>query len=251
MTHGIHPSIAHLAVPLTDVQPAPKNARRGDVEAIGESLRENTQYKPIVVREDTGEILVGNHTWRAAKELGWDEIAVLRVAVADDAQAERIKLADNRTADLAGYDTAELVAQLESLEGLAGTGYSLDDLDDLITALGAHAVVELPDAPTDAAYAETPEEEAARAERAAGMTNTHAAGGLVDMILVYSEADRAEVAAKVARAREQVGEDARAAEIVLRALRILDAVLFGRTDDFALLVDLAYGRIPAGLGEPA
>lgn len=118
-------------VPLTDLKPYPKNARIGDVKAIAESLEVNGQYRPIVVNKRTNEILAGNHTWKAAKELGWKKIAVAWVDVNDE-QARRIVLADNRTHDLGMYDNDALANLLLSLNGdLEGTGYTEWDVENL------------------------------------------------------------------------------------------------------------------------
>jgi ParB-like chromosome segregation protein Spo0J len=87
-------------VPLDRLKPHPSNPRRGDVEAIAESLRVNGQYRPIVVRKSDGVILAGNHTAAAAKRLGWESVSAVLVD-ADEATSLRILLADNRTADLA------------------------------------------------------------------------------------------------------------------------------------------------------
>jgi hypothetical protein len=121
-------------VPLSSLHPSERNPRIGVIPAIAESLATNGQYRPIVVRAD-GEILAGNHTWKAAASLGWTEIAVVRVDVTDE-QAARIMLADNRTADLGGYDDAALLALLQEVQevdlALTGTGYSPDDLELLL-----------------------------------------------------------------------------------------------------------------------
>jgi hypothetical protein len=113
------------------LQPYNGNAREGDIGAISESLRHLGQFRPVVVQRSTNLILVGNHTWRAAKHLGWKRIAVAWVEV-DDEQAKRIVLVDNRTADLSGYDDNNLIALLTNLSSLDGTGFSGDDLDDLL-----------------------------------------------------------------------------------------------------------------------
>lgn len=119
------------AVPIDSLTLYPGNARQGDVGAISESLRVNGQYRPIVVNRRTSTILVGNHTWVAARALGWDRIAVTFVDV-DETEAARIVLADNRTADLAGYDVETLTALLRDLSSFDGTGYTGDDLDELL-----------------------------------------------------------------------------------------------------------------------
>lgn len=123
-------------VPIASLKPYPKNARIGDVRAIAESLETNGQYRPIVVNKNTSEILAGNHTWKAAKELGWKKIAVAWVDVTDE-QAKKIVIADNRTHDLGMYDSDALSNLLNSLPDLVGTGYDewdLENLEGLFTA---------------------------------------------------------------------------------------------------------------------
>jgi len=113
-----------------------KNPRRGDLPKIKASLSVNGQYKPIVVNRGTHtnrprEVLAGNHTLMAARDLGWPTIAACWVDVDDD-QAARIVAADNRTADLGGYDDAELADLLRGLPDLDGTGYDDEDLAALL-----------------------------------------------------------------------------------------------------------------------
>jgi hypothetical protein len=87
------------------------------------------------VQKATGLILAGNTTWKAAKEEGYTDIAVIELDVADD-QAIRILLADNRTAQLGdGYDDRLLAELLGDLPDLDGTGFDQMDLDALIASL--------------------------------------------------------------------------------------------------------------------
>ena len=130
----IHSTIADLAVPIDSLTPWPRNARRGNVEVVSESLRVNGQYRPIVVRSSTREVLAGNHTLAAAQVLGWTEIAATFVDVDDD-QAERIVLVDNRANDIAGYDETELVKILQGLPDLSGTGYDEAALEELVLGI--------------------------------------------------------------------------------------------------------------------
>jgi ParB-like chromosome segregation protein Spo0J len=128
-------TVGSEAVPVEKLTPYPGNARQGDIGMISESLRVNGQFRPIVVNRPTGQILVGNHTYAAAVALGWSEVAVTFVDVDED-EARRIVLVDNRTADLGTYDDEQLTDLLSSLSrDLTGTGYTLDDLDELL--LGA------------------------------------------------------------------------------------------------------------------
>lgn len=138
MPHNIRPELARMAKDIDSVQLHPRNVRQGDVGAIALSLSTHGQYRPIVVQQSTGQILAGNHTYKAAVSLGWDKVAVNLVDCTDD-EALRILLADNRANDLASYDDAGLLEVLKELAGtplqLEQTLYELSDLDDLIALI--------------------------------------------------------------------------------------------------------------------
>jgi len=127
-------SLDALRVPVDGLLPYPRNPRRGDVSRIVESLRTNGQYRLIVVNSRTNEVLAGNHTLAAVRELGWPEVAVTYVD-ADEEQAARIALIDNRASDVAGYDDRLLAELLDGLPDLAGTGYTQPDLDALLASI--------------------------------------------------------------------------------------------------------------------
>lgn len=124
--------------PCADLKPHPNNPRRSDVDALAESLQVNGQYRPIVTTAD-GTILAGNHTYQAAQQIGMEHLSCVVLDVDPDGEAaKRIMLADNRLANLGGYDDgalAELLAELDSSAGLGGTGYDEDDLADLLAEL--------------------------------------------------------------------------------------------------------------------
>ena len=130
-----------LAVPVADLRLHPDNPRRGDTEAITESLRHHGQYKPLVVSRRTMEVLCGNHTLVAARDLGWSEIDVHLIDV-DPEQAKRILLVDNRSSDRAGYDPVALVELLEERPDLEGTGYDSAALGELLDELAPDPVGE-------------------------------------------------------------------------------------------------------------
>jgi DNA modification methylase len=132
-------SLKSLAVPIDSLHGLPGNPRRGDVDAVAASLSRFGQRKPIVVRKDDGTIIAGNHTWQAAKKLGWSEIAVAYVGD-DDVTAQAYALADNRTAELGDYDDELLKQLIESvgsvdLDLLKDTGWSQDAVDELLTKI--------------------------------------------------------------------------------------------------------------------
>ncbi|WP_399932290.1 ParB/RepB/Spo0J family partition protein [Streptomyces kanamyceticus] len=141
-------SLADFAVPVDELVPYHRNPRTGDVDSISESLSTHGQYRAIVVNRGTltgrpNEILAGNHTYKAAKQLGWAEIAVTWLDV-DDEAAAKIVVVDNRTSDLAGYDTLLLADILQDLPDLKGTGYDQDQLDQLLDETALPEPIELP-----------------------------------------------------------------------------------------------------------
>ena len=132
-----------VQMPVADLRPYRGNPRRGNIDAIAASLEAPGQYRPIVVNEGTHtghafEVLAGNHTLQAARKLGWAEVLVSIVDV-DEVAAAKIVAVDNRTNDIADYDTDALRALLEGLPDLDGTGYDLDALDALLKDEGEGA----------------------------------------------------------------------------------------------------------------
>ncbi len=114
-----------LTVPIDTLTALDGNPRVGDVPAVARSLERFGQRKPIVV-DGNGMIIAGNHTWLAAKSLGWSRIAVVQFDD-DEATARAFALADNRTSELGSYDD----------EALRDMILSVVDVDpDLITAAG-------------------------------------------------------------------------------------------------------------------
>jgi ParB-like chromosome segregation protein Spo0J len=132
--------------PISELKFYPGNARRGDIDLIAESLEKLGQYKPIVVNAD-GTILAGNHTVMAAQRLGWETIDVHRVDV-DDETAKRIVLVDNKANDQSTYDVEDLVNLLTELPTLEATGFTRDEVDELLETLEI-SETEIPERPAD------------------------------------------------------------------------------------------------------
>lgn len=135
----MHHDLTPHEVPLKDLTLLAGNPRQGDIGAVSESMRVNGVYQPIIVNRGskTGrpmEIIAGNHRAKAAEALGHETIPAIILDLTDE-EAARIALADNRTSDLADYDTDALVLMLQSLPDLVGTGYDGNDLDDLLAEL--------------------------------------------------------------------------------------------------------------------
>lgn len=122
---------------VEEIEPHPDNANVGNVDVIAESIRVNGFYAPIIVQASTGYIIAGNHRYKAARSLGFEQVPVVYLDVEDE-EAKRIMVADNRTTRL-GHDDTELLTQLledlgDTELGLMGTGFSHADLQTLIDA---------------------------------------------------------------------------------------------------------------------
>jgi ParB-like chromosome segregation protein Spo0J len=118
------------SVAISSLEGYPTNPRRGDIDAIAQSLKAHGQYRPIVVQYGTNFILAGNHTYKAAKKLGWKKIKVTYIEV-DEVAARKIVLADNRLTDLAGYNEPLLKSLLQALPELDGTGFTASEVETL------------------------------------------------------------------------------------------------------------------------
>lgn len=138
--HNIHPSLAPLTVAIDTLRPDAANARSHDqrnIDAIAASLAAFGQRKPIVVQSQGRIIRAGNGTVRAAQSLGWTEIAAVVVDETNEAAAQ-FAIADNRTAELAEWDTDTLSLLLHSMDEDARKlcGFTDGELDDLLKDMG-------------------------------------------------------------------------------------------------------------------
>lgn len=139
-------NLKQLGRPTTELRLLDGNPRKADVEAVKRSLVAFGQRKPIVANKD-GQIIAGNHTYQAAMELGWTEIAVVYVDD-DPATARAFALADNRTSDLGSYDEELLAAMLaqtleEKPDLLTATGYQADEIERLLEQINGTPNVNL------------------------------------------------------------------------------------------------------------
>jgi DNA modification methylase len=154
-----------VIAPLTSLSPDPRNARRHTERNVGlivDALREVGAARSIVV-DEAGMVLAGNATVEAAEKAGIDRV---RIVDADGAeliavrrknltseQKRRLALLDNRTAELAAWDT-EVLASIAEDTDLSGL-WEPDELAELLAATGAPPVPllgapeEVPDLPVD------------------------------------------------------------------------------------------------------
>lgn len=118
----------------------PDNPRRGDDAAVAESIEVNGWYGVVIAQRSSGRILAGHTRRRNLLASGATRGPVLWVDC-DDATARRILLADNRTAELAAWDSRALSSLLSGMAaeagGLAGSGFTTEDLAAMVAERGS------------------------------------------------------------------------------------------------------------------
>ncbi len=224
-----------VRVPVDALKLWPGNPRRGNRTAIRESIRVNGIYKPLLVWSATGEVLAGNNTLIAARELGHTHVDVIYKDV-DEATARRINLVDNKASDGSGYDDELLREALLAMDELTGTGWSAEELDALMQAaeadetaafqmdldggggVGDEDVLVLEDVRTGADWAELPQQEAARGERQAAQVVSEIKGTR-EIMLVYTRAEHEEMIALLDGLKRAGGGELRYPQIVQRLVR--------------------------------
>lgn len=129
--------LSAIKAKISELYSDPANVRTHDeknIAAIAESLKRFGQQKPIIL-DKSGVVRAGNGTLEAAKRLGWEEIIC---CVSDLVSTEMIAyaIADNRSAELAEWDKAQLALLLEELkynneELMLATGFTDKDIEEI------------------------------------------------------------------------------------------------------------------------
>jgi DNA modification methylase len=133
--HGAR-SIEHR--PVADLVPFAKNARthsEAQVAQIASSIREFGFNNPVLVDGANG-IIAGHGRVMAARKLGLAQVPVIELAHLSETQKRAYILADNRLAELAGWDRELLSLELTDLGDLGvdlvELGFDGAELDALL-----------------------------------------------------------------------------------------------------------------------
>lgn len=116
---------------VADIIPYENNPRKNEdaVDAVAASIKEFGFRVPIVI--DKENVIVAGHTrLKAAEKLGLEEVPA---TVADDLTDEQIKafrLADNKTAELAGWDFEALDIELFDIDKIDMEQFGFIDDED-------------------------------------------------------------------------------------------------------------------------
>ena len=135
-TAKINPALEVLARPVDSLKLDERNARkheRRSIDAIKTSLAMYGQQKPIVALT-SGVVIAGNGTLEAARELGWNRIAVVTFDTENEARARAFAIMDNRSAELSSWDSEQLIQSLQSFDEslLRSTGFTDEALKAML-----------------------------------------------------------------------------------------------------------------------
>ena len=124
-------------LPITSIKPDPRNARthsKKQIEQIAASITAFGFANPLLA--DEGRALIAGHgRLAAAKKLGLEQVPVIELTGLCEAEKRALRLADNKIAQNAGWDTELLKIELESLAkldvglNLEITGFSAGEID--------------------------------------------------------------------------------------------------------------------------
>lgn len=124
--------------PVERLKPYEHNPRLNDgaVEAVANSIKQFGFRVPIIVDQD-GVIISGHTRLKAAQKLGLCEVPVHQACELNPSQVRALRLADNKTGELAEWDLEFLPIELKELQSmdwdLSMLGFSEDELSDLLT----------------------------------------------------------------------------------------------------------------------
>ena len=113
---------------IDEIKPYENNPRNNDgaVEAVANSIKEFGWQQPIVVDKDM-VIIVGHTRYLAAKKLGLDTVPVVVASNLNDEQVRAYRLADNKTGELAEWNTKLLDDELQDILDIDMTDFGFDE----------------------------------------------------------------------------------------------------------------------------
>lgn len=128
-------------VKITELKPYPKNARTHSpkqIRQIAKSIKTFGFTNPVLIDKDNC-ILAGHGRVEAAKLAGLPEVPVLVISHLTPAQKKAYILADNRLAELSGWDKDLLKIEIEEINrldcnfDLTLTGFDTPEIDVLLS----------------------------------------------------------------------------------------------------------------------
>ena len=132
------------AVPISALRHYARNPRthsKKQLRQIADSIRSFGWLNPILI-DATGGLIAGHGRLEAARLLGIERVPTIRIEGMTEAQKRAYVIADNRLAELAGWDREILAIEIQTLSSLdidfdlEITGFETPEIDLLIEGLG-------------------------------------------------------------------------------------------------------------------
>ena len=132
-------------IPVSALNPYPANARthsKKQTAQIAESIKQFGFSNPVLI-DGANQIIAGHGRVAAAKLLGMVTVPAIRLEHLSEAEKRAYIIADNRLAELAGWDRETLAIELQNLTisdisfDVAITGFETPEIDLLIEELDA------------------------------------------------------------------------------------------------------------------
>ncbi|MCB7129879.1 MAG: ParB N-terminal domain-containing protein, partial [Candidatus Brocadiales bacterium] len=132
---------------VSDLKPYPKNARthsKKQIRKIAESIREFGWTNPILIDAEEG-IIAGHGRVEAAKLMDLEQVPTLQIDHLTEKQKRAYIMADNRLAELAGWDIEILATELQFLTtvdldfDISIIGFETAEIDLMIEGLDLDA----------------------------------------------------------------------------------------------------------------
>ncbi len=136
-------------LPPAQLRPSPNNARthsNKQLKQIARSIERFGFVNPVLISDDF-EVIAGHGRVEAAKRLGLRKIPTVRLSNLSLADRRAYVIADNRLAELAGWDRELLTIELKGLldlqfDDIELTGFSLDEISVMQDDAVGHRAVE-------------------------------------------------------------------------------------------------------------
>src|ERR1043166_3072474 len=142
VTNGTNPDLSIERILISELNPDPRNPRKHSdrqIKQIAQSIATFGFNVPILI-DRNNNVLAGHGRLLACQKLGRSEVPTIRLDLTE-AEARAFMIADNRLAELAGWDDRLLAGQLSELSelnlefSLESTGFTMGEIDFRIEGL--------------------------------------------------------------------------------------------------------------------
>lgn len=147
--------------PVGTLRPSEKNARthtKQQIQQIARSIKEFGFINPVLV-DATGTVIAGHGRLLAARQLGLTQVPTIGIEHLSEPERRAYRLADNKIAENAGWDSGLLKIELSALSAVEFdfdvelSGFSTPEVDMILGGDDLSTLIEpVPEEPPDAAH---------------------------------------------------------------------------------------------------